>query len=105
MCVGLPMQVREATEHAARVYGRGEERHVTLALVGPCRTGDWLLIFQDVAREKLSPVRATEINAALDLLEAALAGDFTRATNDDPGFALPSALNAAELRALTGTPR
>jgi hydrogenase expression/formation protein HypC len=105
MCVGLPMQVQEVTEHAARVCGRGEEREVTLALVGPCRVGEWLLVSQDVAREKLSAERATEINAALDLLEAALAGDFTRATNDEPGFALPSALNAAELRALTGTPR
>jgi hydrogenase expression/formation protein HypC len=99
------MQVYEASEHSAWVRGRGEERHVTLALVGPCQPGDWLLIFQQAAREKLSPQRATEIDAALNLLEAALAGDTSGAAVDDPGFALPSALDAAELRALTGTPR
>jgi hypothetical protein len=50
-----------------------------------------------------TPARAAEIDRALDLLEAGLAGDAT-AAQADPGFALPSAMSAAELAALTQPP-
>ena len=39
--------------------------------------------------------------AALDLLEAGLAGD-AAAAQSDPGFLLPSQMSAAQLAALTG---
>jgi hydrogenase expression/formation protein HypC len=102
MCVGLPMRVERTQGETALVHGRGERRQVRLELVGRCEPGEWLLVFFDAAREKLSVERAREIDAALDLLDAALIGDDARAATSDPGFALPSALTAAELAALTG---
>lgn len=102
MCVGLPMCVEESGQDIALVRGRGQTRYVRTELVGACEPGDWLLVFLDAAREKLSPQRAAEIDAALDLLEAAMAGDEVRAAREDTGFALPSALDLAALRELTG---
>jgi hydrogenase expression/formation protein HypC len=102
MCIGLPMCVETSDLGHAIVRGRAEVRHVDLALVGPCEPGQWLLVFLDAAREKLTVGRSQEIDAALDLLEAALAGDAVRARTADVGFALPSAMGEAELRKLTG---
>lgn len=101
MCIGLPVQVLQARPGHARVFGRGREFEVNTALVGDCRPGDWLLIFLDSARERLSAERAAEVDAALDLVEQALASPASPAA--DPGFALPSALSAAQLMALTGS--
>jgi hydrogenase expression/formation protein HypC len=100
MCIGIPMQVVRASERRALVEGRGEYREVDTALVGEVAAGDWLLIFLDAARERIDAQRASEVNAALDLLAGALGGDF--AFGDDPGFALPSALSADEVAALAG---
>jgi hydrogenase expression/formation protein HypC len=106
MCIGLPMQVQSVSPGHALVQGRGETRKVNTALVVPPAPGDWLLVFLDSARESLSPERAAEINAALDLLADAMAGllpgPYSLAA--DPGFALPSAMSAAQLAALTGQP-
>ncbi|PZP32372.1 MAG: hydrogenase [Roseateles depolymerans] len=104
MCIGLPVQVLQARPGHARVFGRGREFEVNTALVGDCRPGDWLLIFLDSARERLCAERAAEVDAALDLVEQALAGPASPAgPAADPGFALPSALSAAQLMALTGS--
>ena len=104
MCIGLPMQVTAVREGFARVQGRGEEREVNTALVGDCAIGDWLLIFLDGAREQISTERAAEVNATLDLLEDSLRGRFEPSAADDPGFALPSTMSAAQLAALAGLP-
>jgi hydrogenase expression/formation protein HypC len=101
MCIGTPMRVLEAWSDAALASGRGRVERVDTRLVGACRAGDWLLVFQGAAREILAAQRAAEIDAALDLLEASLAGDAERASAD-PGFALPSAMSAAQLARLTG---
>ena len=101
MCIGIPMQVREAGDRAALCEGRGERRRVGTALVGPVRPGDWLLVFLDDARERLDADRAAEVNAALDLVFGALQGAEAPA---DPGFALPSRLSPEQMRALTGAP-
>lgn len=101
MCIGLPMRTLEAWSGRALVEGRGRALTIDTRLVGECAAGDWLLVFQGAAREKLSTERAAEIDAALDLLEAGLAGDLDGASAD-PGFALPSAMSAQQLAALTG---
>ncbi len=103
MCIGQPMSVLEAWNGQAMVAGRGRVETVDTRLVGTVAPGDWLLVFQGAAREKLDAQRAAEIEAALDLLEAGLSGDADGAAAD-PGFALPSAMSAAQLAALAGSP-
>jgi hydrogenase expression/formation protein HypC len=77
MCIGFPLQVIEAWRDGALVAGRGRVESVDTRLVGPVQPGDWL--------------------------EAGLAGDADGAAAD-PGFALPSAMSAEQLAALTGAP-
>ena len=103
MCIGIPMQVIETRPGQALVRGRGEQRRVDTALVGDCAPGDWLLVFLDAAREALSAERAAEVNATLDLLDAAMAGQDATARGA-AAFDLPSAMSAEQLAALTGTP-
>jgi hydrogenase expression/formation protein HypC len=102
MCIGLPMRVIESWAGQALVGGRGRAETIDTRLVGDVQPGDWLLVFQGAAREHLPPDRAAEIDAALDLLEAGLAGHHDHEAPADPGFSLPSAMTAAELAALTG---
>jgi hydrogenase expression/formation protein HypC len=106
MCIGIPMRVIEAWPGAALVAGRGRSEQIDTRLVGgdDVAAGQWLLVFQGAARERLDAQRASEIDAALDLLEAALAGNAAQAAAD-PGFLLPSALSAAQLARLTGQVR
>ena len=100
MCIGIPMQVRSTSAGHADCEGRGEHRRVNTALVGECAPGDWLLVFLDSAREHISAGRAAEVDSALDLVLCAVNG---RAADTDPGFILPSSLDAAQVAALTGT--
>jgi hydrogenase expression/formation protein HypC len=100
MCVGLPMRLLAIEGSHGLVQGRGRRERVDLRLLDDCDVGQWLLIFNGAAREALDPARAAEIDAALDLLERGLAG--VHDADADPGFALPSAMSAAQLRALTG---
>jgi hydrogenase expression/formation protein HypC len=101
MCIGIPMVVLESLGISARASGRAGSELVDLRLVGPVEPGQWLLVFQGAARERLAAQRAAEIDAALDLLEAGLAGRHDSQRPADPGFALPSAMSADELAALT----
>lgn len=100
MCIGTPMRVVEVAPGRALVQGRGRSETVDTRLVGACAQGEWLLVFQGAARERLEPQRAAEIGAALDLLEAGMAGDIA-AAGADPGFELPSAMTVEQLAALT----
>jgi len=103
MCIGLPMQVRSTEPGHAWVEGRGTRRRVNTALVGEPAVGDWLLVFLEGAREPLTAERAAEVNAALDLIDGAMAhGPAGVAPWGDPGFALPSAMSAADVAALAG---
>jgi len=99
MCIGIPMQVVEAEGRFALCEGRGERRRINTALVGDVATGDWLLVFLDDARESIDADRAAEVNAALDLVLGAMQG---AELPGDIHFALPSQMNADQLRALTG---
>jgi hydrogenase expression/formation protein HypC len=111
MCIGIPMQVIAIEPGHAWCEGRGERRRVNTALVGTPAEGDWLLIFLEGARECIDAERAREVNAALDLLAGALSGAWPEAHADlqagqawltDPGFALPSAMSAEQVAALSG---
>ena len=99
MCIGIPMQVIEADGRFALCEGRGERRRINTALVGDVAPGDWLLVFLDDARESIDAARAAEVNAALDLVLGAMQGADLAVDID---FALPSQMNADQLRALTG---
>lgn len=103
MCIGTPMRVIESWRDGALVAGRGRVERIDTRLVsdGAVPPGQWLLVFQSAARELLDEARAAEVDAALDLLEAALAGDAAGARGD-PGFVLPSSLSTEALRSLTG---
>lgn len=101
MCIGLPMQVLATRPGFATVCGRGETREVATALVGEVRPGDWLLVFLDGARERLDAARAAEVDATLDLVQAAMAGTAPD-PGHDPGFTLPSAMRPEQLAALAG---
>ena len=106
MCIGIPMQVTTTEPGHAWVEGRGQRRRINTALVQAPAIGDWLLVYIDGAREALSAERALEVNAALDLIDAAMLGPQAGATLvdpwGDPGFALPSAMSAADVAALAG---
>jgi hydrogenase expression/formation protein HypC len=69
------MQVIECHGLVARCAGRGGERTIDLALVGEQAPGTWLLCFIDAAREVIDVATADRVNAALDGLEAAMAGE------------------------------
>jgi len=74
MCIGIPMQVVSANEARAWCEGRGRRQELNVLLVGPQPPGTWVLAFQDSAVRVLSPEEAEQTNAALDAVEAALAG-------------------------------
>jgi hydrogenase expression/formation protein HypC len=97
------MQVIEASADQALAEGRGRVERLDTRLIGACQPGEWLLVFQGAARDRLDAQRATEINTTLDMLEACLVGDAAGA-QADAGFALPSAMTAAQLAALSGQP-
>lgn len=100
MCMGLPMQVRQVESGWVVCEGRGEQRRVRTALIGTPEPDDWVLVHLDSAIERLSPQRAAEVNEALDLVAAAMQG--LDSASSQAGFALPSALSATDLAALTG---
>ena len=100
MCIAIPLRVIAVSPGRAVCEGRGEVREVETALVGDCAVGDWLLVFIDSARERITPARAAEVNGALDLLQAALRGEAGAAGDFD--FALPSAMSTDQLAALSG---
>jgi len=100
MCMGIPMQVLEMQPpRQALVHGRGETRSVDTALLGDLAVGDWVLVFIDGARERISAERAAEVDATLDLVALAMGG---LSADGEAGFALPSAMSDDQLRALTG---
>ena len=101
MCIGIPMQISRTEPGHALCQGRGQQRRINTALVDSVAPGDWVLVFIDSAQELLSPERAQEINATLDLMEAALQGE---AHDVSVGFALPSAMSQADMAALCGAP-
>ena len=101
MCIGIPMQVTSVIPGFANVAGRSETRRVGTRLIDDVAPGQWLLVFLDDAREAITPERAAEVNATLDLLAAAMGQGASPALPDDPGFALPSAMNLHAVQRMT----
>jgi hydrogenase expression/formation protein HypC len=62
-----------------------------------------VLVFMDSARERISPERAEEVNATLDLVEAAMDGAHADLLDAELGFVLPSSMTPQQLAALSGT--
>jgi hydrogenase assembly chaperone HypC/HupF len=82
MCMGIPMQVIEVDGAFAWCEGRGRRERLNTLCLGEITPGDWVYAVLGQAREKLTSQRASEINLALDGLEAALQGE----TNLDAYF-------------------
>jgi hydrogenase expression/formation protein HypC len=76
VCVGIPMCIASVEPDRGTAVGSGRGRTETLnvLLVETVAPGDWVLAFQGSAIRRLSPDEARETDAALDALEAALAG-------------------------------
>lgn len=83
MCIAIPMRVLRRQDMFAWCDGRGQQRHVNLALVGEVNEGDWVLVHLDTASEVISPERVDEVNRALDAVEQAMNGDFEADLFDD----------------------
>ena len=85
MCLGIPMQVSEVDSEFAWCEGRGRRERLNILWLETVLPGDWVYAVTGQAREKLTLSQVTEINLALDGVEAALQG----ATDLDayfPGF-------------------
>jgi hydrogenase assembly chaperone HypC/HupF len=83
MCIGIPMQVVRSDDLTAECAGRGRSERLSTLLVGALAAGTWVLAYQGAALRTLTESEARETNAALDALEATLAGE----TNVDAFFA------------------
>lgn len=100
MCIGVPMRVLAVSGEAARcadAQGR-ETAAIDLSLIDDVTPGTWLLTFLGAAREVIDDERARQVNAALDGVRAAMAGDaldaaFADITEREPS--LPPHLEAA----------
>jgi hydrogenase expression/formation protein HypC len=101
MCIGIPMQVINVEPGFANVAGRGETRRVGTRLINDVEPGQWLLVFLDDAREVITPERAAEVNATLDLLAATIGQAASPMFPNDPGFALPSGMDLLAVQRMT----
>ena len=74
MCLGVPMILVEGDDVTALVERRGEQRRVSMLLVGPQAVGTTLLVHIDTAVRVLDAEEARLIDDALDGLAAAMDG-------------------------------
>jgi hydrogenase expression/formation protein HypC len=74
MCLGIPMQVVEASENFAICQGRNGRKVINTMLLGKVEAGQWLMTFLDSGRELIDPERASLVNSALDGLQAVANG-------------------------------
>jgi hydrogenase expression/formation protein HypC len=75
MCVGIPMRVVTSADGIAECEGRGRRERINTLLVGNVEPGSWILAFQGSAVRAMSEREVGETNAALDALEAVIAGE------------------------------
>ena len=75
MCIGIPMRVVAIDGVIADCEGRGRRERVDVALVDAIGAGEWILAHQGRAVRALTEVEAAQTSAALDALEAVLAGN------------------------------
>ena len=74
MCIGIPMRIVEAGTGRSWCEGRGQRELLDTWLVGELPAGTWVLAFHGSAMRVLEDDEAQKTNAALDALEAAVAG-------------------------------
>jgi hydrogenase expression/formation protein HypC len=75
MCLGIPMIIEATDGITATCLGRGEQRTVSLLVVGEQPVGTWVLVHIDTAVRALDPAEVPLLNDALDALEAVNRGD------------------------------
>jgi hydrogenase expression/formation protein HypC len=98
VCVGIPMRVVQPIAGGAfcDCEGRGRAERLDTMLVGEQPAGTWVLASRGVAVRVLTVDEAAQVNAALDALESALAGDrdfdpyFADLIAREPSFRVPS---------------
>jgi hypothetical protein len=69
------MQIIDVDGAFAWCEGRGRRERLNIILLEETLAGEWVYAVLGQAREKLTAERVTEINLALDGLEAALQGE------------------------------
>lgn len=74
MCLGIPMVVVEGDDMQALVERRGEQRRVSMLLVGEQPVGTIVLVHIDSAVRTLDEAEAKLIDDGLDGVTAALEG-------------------------------
>ncbi len=74
MCIGIPMQIKEAGVGSALCEGMGERKRISTLLVGDQPEGTWLLTFLDAAREVLDPADAARITDAVTAVNLVMQG-------------------------------
>jgi hydrogenase expression/formation protein HypC len=74
MCIGVPMQVVSADGDVALCEGRGRQERIDTRLVGAQPAGTWILAYQGSAVRVMTAEEARQTTAALDALDAVLAG-------------------------------
>lgn len=103
MCIGIPMQVRALEPGFAVCEGRGESRRVSTVLLGTVKPDEWLLVFLNDARERITAARAQQVNEALDLVAQAMSSQpLSREQRQSTESDLPSAMSVEQLNRLTG---
>ena len=75
MCVGIPMRVIRTDDGMAECEGRGRRERLNVMLLGDVPPGAWVLAYHGWAVRELTEDEARQTDAALDALDAALAGD------------------------------
>ncbi len=75
MCIAIPMQVKTLQGSFAICEGRGEIRRLNMMLLGKVELGSWVLAHLDWAKENIDEIRASQINDALDALDAVMRGE------------------------------
>ncbi|GGB78727.1 hydrogenase [Marinobacterium zhoushanense] len=75
MCIGIPMQVRVVEGERALCTSGDEQHWIDIRLIEMPVPDDWLLVFLEAAREKISAERARQVAQALQALDAGARGD------------------------------
>jgi hydrogenase expression/formation protein HypC len=75
MCIGIPMRVIESDGFTALCEVRGEQRRVNVMLIEGAEPGAWVLTHMGNAVRLLEEEEASQINEALEALNAALNGE------------------------------
>ena len=72
MCMTMPYEIRETTEHGTGIIEIGSLRQeISLALLPDVRTGDWVLVYCGAATLKIDVEEASKILHLFDQMREA----------------------------------